>query len=293
VRVAFTVAVAIAIALTVLSMGMVLRVEQLAATLRRASLLGTVCLANLVVVPGLAWLVAAALPLEPEHQVGVVLVAVGAGGAAGLKAVQLSRRGDEALAIGLVVLLELLNLISVPLWAGRLVEGGTIRPADVLTNLVGLVLLPLGLGLFVGSKMPRLAGFVVPWAIRLATVFLVVALVAGVASARQVASLVTSWVPVAALATCLVALAIGYAVSWRDRQARVTASIVTGTRFSALGLLVVATALPDDPGYQSAAVLAALVNLVVSITVALLVSRTSATQPRAGGGPSRVSGVGR
>ena len=269
----FTVSLAVTIVMTVVSLGMGLRAEQLLAVLRRTRLLAVAALLNLFVVPAFAWLVASVLPLSPVHRVAVVLVAAGAGGAAGLKAVQLSRRGDAALAVGLVVLLELLNLVSVALWAGGLVECGTIRPADVLASLVALVLLPLVLGLWLGFATPRLSASLMPWAIRLGTLGLVVTLIAGTVSAEDLSSLLRSWVPVAALLTCLAGLAVGYLTPKTDVPTRVTLSIVTGTRFSALGLLIVATALHNDPQYQSAAILAALVNLVVASTIALLLRR--------------------
>jgi bile acid:Na+ symporter, BASS family len=283
VRGVFAVSLAVTIVVTVFSLGIGLRVEQLLAVLRRTRLLAVAALLNLFVVPAFAWLVAWLLPLSPAQRVAVVLVAAGAGGAAGLKAVQLSRRGDAALAVGLVVLLELLDLVSVPLWAGSLVEGGTIRPAEVLVRLVALVLLPLCLGVWLGSATTRLAASLMPWLIRLGTLGLVVTLVAGTVSAEGLSSLLRSWVPVAALLTCLAGLAVGYLTPKTDVPTRVTLSIVTGTRFSALGLLVVATALHNDPRYQSAAILAALVNLAVASTVALLLRRAPRGKPRSTG----------
>lgn len=272
-RTLFTVAVAVTIVLTVLSLGLALRVQQLAAALRRVRVLAATALINLLVVPAVAWLVSAALPLEREQQVAVVLVACGAGGAAALKAVQLSRRGDAALALSLVILLEPLNLISVPLWAGRLVDGGSVRPTVVLANLVMLVLLPLALGLLLGAKTPGAARMLGAWTARLGTVSLIIALAAGLFSAEHLADQLQSWVPFAALLTCLAGLMLGYATPRRDPQTRATVSIVTGTRFSALGLLVIATALHDAPRYLSPAILAALVNLGVPMIFALLLSR--------------------
>lgn len=287
-RALFTVAVAVTILLTVLSLGMALRVQQLAASLRRGRLLGATALVNLLVIPAVAWLVSAALPLELEQRVAVVLVACGAGGPAALKAVQLSRHGDAALALSLVILLEPLNLVSLPLWAGRLVEGGSVRPAVVLTNLFMLVLLPLALGLLLGAKTPGMARTLVAWTARLGTVSLVIALAAGLFSAEHLADQLQSWVPFAALLTCLAGLTLGYVGPWRDAPTRATVSIVTGTRFSALGLLVIATAFHDAPRYLSPALLAALVNLGVPMIFALLLSRGSAPTPRRARGPAAV-----
>ena len=276
----FTVAVAVTIILTVLSLGMGLRVQQLAAALRRGRLLAATAVVNLVVVPAAGWLVASALPLGPEQRVAVVLVACGAGGAAALKAVQLSGRGDAALAIGLVVLLEPLNLISVPLWAGTLVDGGSVSATVVLANLVMLVLLPLAAGLLLGARRPGLATSLVRWTTRLATVGLVVALAAGLVSADHLAGQLRSWAPFAALLTCLIGLALGWAITFRrDSATRATVSMVTGTRFSALGLLVIATAFHDAPRYLSPAIVAALVNLAAPMVFALVLSRRALRLP--------------
>jgi len=277
-RTLFTVAVAVTIIFTVLSLGMALHVQQLAAALRRVRLLAATALINLLVVPAVAWLVSAALPLEPEQRVAVVVVACGAGGAAALKAVQLSRCGDAALALSLVILLEPLNLISVPLWADRLVDGGSVRPAVVLANLVMLVLLPLALGLLLGAKTPAAARALVPWTTRLGTVSLIIALAAGLFSAEHLADQLSSWVPLAALLTCVAGLTLGYAAPRQDRVTRSTVSIVTGTRFSALGLLVITTAFDDAPRYLSPAIVAALVNLGAPMIFALLLSRGATRQ---------------
>ena len=287
VRTLFTAAVAVTIVLTVFSLGLALRVEQLATALRRVRLLAATAVINLLVIPATAWLVSAALPLEPEQQVAVVLVACGAGGAAALKGVELSRRGDAALALALVILLEPLNLISLPLWAGRLVDGGSVRPTVVLANLVILVLLPLALGLLVGAKTPGTARVLVDWTTRLGTVSLVIAVAAGLFSADHFAVQLQSWVPFAALLTCLAGLTLGYATPRRDPQTRATVSIVTGTRFSALGLLVIATALHDAPRFLTPAILAALVTLGVPMIFALLLSRGALRQGRRGAAGAR------
>lgn len=295
-RTLFTVAVAATILLTVLSLGMGLRARRLVAAFRQGRLLAATALVNLLVVPAAAWLLSSALPLTSEQRVAVVLVACGAGGAVALKAVQLSRRGDAALAISLVVLLEPLNLVSLPLWASRLVEGGSVRPAVVLGNLVGLILMPLALGLLVGASSPRTAGLLVPWTTRLGTVGLVVALVAGLLSTEHLADQLTSWVPLAALLTCLAGLTLGYAIPRRGSSARATVSVVTGSRFSALGLLVIATVFHDSPRYLSPAIVAALVNLGVPMIFALVLSRGTsvkvsaalpAPRPGYGGGSVR------
>jgi hypothetical protein len=76
---------------------------------------------------------------------GLTLAAIGAASAAGLKATQLARRAYLALAVSLVVVLQLANLVAVPLWAGQVVSGASISASPILGNLLLLVLIPLAI----------------------------------------------------------------------------------------------------------------------------------------------------
>ena len=48
------------------------------------------------------------------------------GSAAALKGAQLIKRADLPLAVSLVVVLQLSNIVAVPLWAGRVVSGASL-----------------------------------------------------------------------------------------------------------------------------------------------------------------------
>ena len=106
---------------TVLSLGMSYRVAELVAPLRRVWLVVLMIVVNAVLVPAAAYGIGKALPIDSDAVVGLTLAAMGGGGAAGLKASQLAQRADVALSVSIVVVLELVNLVSVPLWAGAVV----------------------------------------------------------------------------------------------------------------------------------------------------------------------------
>lgn len=138
---AFNVALALAIVVTVFSLGVSHDLPALLAPLRRVRTMLLLVGVNVLVVPALAWGLTGALPLTAEQAAAVTLCAVGAGGAGGLKAVQLSRVGDLPLALSSVMLLQVLNLVTVPVWTG-LVIGSTVPPSVVVGNLVALILAP-------------------------------------------------------------------------------------------------------------------------------------------------------
>jgi len=113
---------------------------------------------NAVVIPAAAWGIAELSPMGSKYVPGLVLATVGAGSAASLKAAQLARRADLPLAVSVVVVLQLVNIVAVPLWAGRVVTGASISAWDIVKSLLALVLLPLLVSLFARARYADHAG---------------------------------------------------------------------------------------------------------------------------------------
>src|SRR5664280_377711 len=128
----FNAGVVVSIATTVLALGMSYRVIELLAPLRRVWLVVAMIVVNAVLVPAAAYGIGKALPIDNDAVVGLTLAAIGAASAAGLKASQLARRADLALAVSIVVVLQLVNLAAVPLWAGAVVSGASISASSIL-----------------------------------------------------------------------------------------------------------------------------------------------------------------
>lgn len=174
----------------------------------------------------------------------MALAAIGSAGVAGLKAAQLSRRADLPLALALVVVLQIANLVAVPLWAGVVVPGGaSLDRVAILRNLLTVVLLPLVVGIAVRVRSSGLAHRVRPGLLGLGNVALAVALAAGiVANGTALRFVLGSWVLATALAVSGVGPGLGLLAGLAghaDGPARISTSLVTGTRFSALGLVIV------------------------------------------------------
>ena len=74
---------------------------------------------NCLLIPVTAWGIFTVFGIKPAYVTGATLAAIGAAGPTGLKAAQLAKRADLALAISVVIVLQLVNLIAVPLWAGQ------------------------------------------------------------------------------------------------------------------------------------------------------------------------------
>ncbi len=277
----FNNAVTVTIVVTVVSLGLSLTVSDLGAALRRGRLLTALGAVNLLVLPALAWGVANLLPIASRDVTGLVLVAVGAGGAAGLKAVQLSRRGDLALAVSLVVLLQVADILVVPFWVRQVAAEASVSAGGIIASLAALVLGPLAIGLLLRARTPAAAAAWVPRLTSLSTITLVIALAAGVvANAAPLRALLLTWVPVAAATTTCAALALGWAVGGRDRAVRASSALVTGSRFGTLGLVIIVGQLDSDPRLLGPAVVGALVNLVLLLGTGAVVGRSKGPRRR-------------
>ncbi len=273
----FNAGVAVSIVATVLSLGMSFTLRQILAPLSRWVLVVLMVLLNCIVIPAAAWGIAKAFGLQDATVSGLTLAAIGAAGAAGLKATQLSKKADLALAVSVVVVLQLVNLAVVPLWAGQVVSGASISAATILKNLLALVLLPLVVGLVVRSRYAENAARWRPELVKVANLALGLALVAGLAvNWSTIVALFGSRMLLASLLIAVLALVLGLLVGGSDPSTRTTTGLISGLRFSSLGLIIIGTQLNGNPDYLGPAIVFALVDMVVCMFIAVEIGRKTA-----------------
>lgn len=274
----FNAGVVVSIGATVLSLGMSYRVAELVAPLRRVWLVVLMIVVNAVLVPMAAYGIGKALPINSDAVVGLTLAAMGAGGAAGLKASQLARRADVALSVSIVVVLELVNLVSVPLWAGAVASGASISAGSILADLLLLVLAPLAIGLVIGARYPEQATNWPAELARISNLALGIALAAGISVNWQaIVSLLGSWVLLASVLIAIVGVVLGALVGRSDAETRVTTGLVSGLRFASLGFIIIGTQLNGNSAYLGPAIVFSLLNLIVVMFLAVEIGRRSGT----------------
>jgi predicted Na+-dependent transporter len=162
------------------------------------------------------------------------------------------------------------NLVAVPLWAAVVVTGASLSRLTILQNLLVLVLLPLVVGCIVRARSAALAAGLRPLLVRVGNLALGVALAAGLVVNRDVLlSVLDSWVLPAAVTITGLGLALGLLVGIADGATRVATSLVTGARFSALGLIIAGTHFADRPEYLASAITFSLVDLAVMMVAAV------------------------
>src|SRR6266567_7933309 len=236
----FNAGIAISIGATVMSLGMTYTVGQLVAPLHRVVLVIAMVVLNAAVIPAIAWGIAEITPMDSKYVPGLVLATLGAGSAASLKAAQLASRADLPLAVSVVMVLQLVNIVAVPLWAGQVVTGASISAWDIVKSLLLLVLLPLVIGLVIRARYADHAKDWQPELVKAANLALVVALATGIsANWSTIVSMFGSWVIVTAIIIIILAGALGLLPGGKSAEVRTTTGLVSVFRFASLGLIII------------------------------------------------------
>jgi len=266
----FNAGIAISVGATVLSLGMTFTVGQLVAPLHRVVLVIGLVVLNAGVIPAAAWGIAEITPMNSKYVPGLVLATLGAGSAASLKAAQLAKRADLPLAVSVVVVLQLVNIVAVPLWAGQVVTGASISAWDIVKSLLLLVLLPLVVGLFIRARYADHAKDWQPGLVKVANVALVIALATGIAGNwSTIKSMFGSWVIVTVLVIIIVAGVLGVLLGGRRAEVGTTSGLVSVIRFGSLGLIIIGSQLHGNAVYLGPAITFTLVDFVLPVAVAV------------------------
>jgi BASS family bile acid:Na+ symporter len=253
---------------------MTFTVGQLVAPLHRVVLVIGLVVLNAGVIPAAAWGIAEITPMSSKYVPGLVLATLGAGSAASLKAAQLAKRADLPLAVSVVVVLQLVNIVAVPLWAGQVVTGASISAWDIVKSLLLLVLLPLVAGLVIRARYADHAKDWQPGLVKVANVALVIALATGIsANWSTIKSMFGSWVIVTVLVIIIVAgvlgVLLGLLLGGRSAEIGTTSGLVSVIRFGSLGLIIIGSQLHGNPTYLGPAITFTLIDFVLPVAVAV------------------------
>ena len=230
------------------AMGLPLTVDDLKRVATRPTAVVAGTIAQFVVMPLAAWLLAKALGLPPALTVGLVLVGVCPGGTASNVVCYLAR-ADVALSVTLTAVSTLLAVVATP-WLAWLYLGETVpvSPAEMLASVATIVLGPVVAGLVVGWLVRRVRPNAIDRggpALALIAVLAVVAIIAIVVAlnANRIAEL-SGIVLLAVVLHNAIGLASGYGVGWllrRDEATRRTLAIEVGMQNSGLAVALAST----------------------------------------------------
>jgi BASS family bile acid:Na+ symporter len=224
-------------------------------------------LLNVVGAPLLAALLAFVFDLPPEARAALVLVGAAAGGALGLATSRLGG-GDVSRSLVLILVLELGNLVLIPLWTTLLLSSWVPVPImDVAGTLLLALGLPLAIGFVVRRRATRWAAAVARVAAVLASVGLLV--VIGLLVVLDLGPLLDSGRSLAvALAGSLfitIVLLAGALLGGPGADGRTALATVSAARSSALALVIARDVYADRQEVVAAVVVIGLIGVLLPV----------------------------
>ena len=191
--------------------------------------------------------------------------------------------------MSIVVVLQLVNIVAVPLWAGQVVSGASISAWDIVKSLLALVLVPLVVGLVLRARFSTYAPAWRAGLIKAANLTLAIAIVAGIAlNWTTIKSMFGSGVILTSIVIVIFAGVLGVlpglTLGRRNSGVSTTTGLVSTQRFGSLGLIVIGSQLGGDPTYLGPAITFALIDFVLPMALAVGLGRRAgapATHPQA------------
>jgi BASS family bile acid:Na+ symporter len=260
-----------AIFAVMLSLGLLLGREHLAAALQRRMLLAAVVFAVIVPVPVLAVLFVKGLGLSGAVAAGIVLMSISPGAPVALRRA-LSAGGRASFAPALHLAIVIVAVVSVPLsmvFLGAIFRASfKITPLQVAGQVFVAQLLPLAIGVVIRALWPALAAKVEPPLARLSNFLLFAFLVACLYVLWPLLK-ENGWMPViAGVVLTAASLGLGSAFAAGEAAARPPAAIAAAMRNPGLALYI--AAVNQAPLTVIAAVFAYALGAAVVITAYML-----------------------
>ena len=265
---------------SMVAMGLGLKVAQITAPLRNLRLVSLSLLANFVLMPAAAVVLARVLRLDEPLGVGLLVLGVAAGAPFLPKLTQIAK-GNLAFAVALMVLLMVITVGYLPLVLPVLLPGVSVNPAKIARSLVLLMLVPLAVALAVNAKLPAAAARAKPLFDRLSSLGLILVVVLlVVVNFNKVLSVFGT----RAILAGMLFIAFGYAVGWAlggpAADTRPVLGLGTAQRNIAAALVVGGQSF-SNPSVVVMVVVVAIVSLLILLPMSRLLARKASR--RSGG----------
>jgi len=253
---------------SMLAMGLSLTVGQIVEPLRNLRLVLLALVANFVIVPATAYLLAQVIPMDDELQIGLILMGAAAGAPFLPKLAQIAK-ANVPFAVGLMALLIVVTVIYLPLVLPLLLPGVQVDAGQIAISLFGQMLVPLGIGLAVRARWEEAAGELQKPAAQVSNLSLVLLFVLMVGlNLDEVIGLFGSGAIVATLVLIGVAIGCGYLLGGPGRDTRQVLALGSGQRNLAATFLIATGNFADQPNVLVFLAGAGLIGMVIVMPLA-------------------------
>jgi bile acid:Na+ symporter, BASS family len=257
---------------SMLAVGLSLTVGEILLSLRNRRLVGLALMANFILMPLAALVIARLLRLEQSLSAGLLLLGTAAG-APFLPKLAAVAKGNLAFAVGLMVMLMALTVGYMPLVLPLLLEGVSVNPLSIARSLVVLMLLPLAAGLAAKRKYEAVAVKVAPLLNKVSSLSLLLLIALLLATNIQnIAAMFGTRGVLASSIFLLVSFGTGWLLGGPGPDTRSVLALGSGQRNIAAALVVGGQNF-DDPMVIVMVAVVAIVGLLVLMPLARAVAR--------------------
>ena len=272
---------------SMLAMGLSLTVGQIIHPLSNMRLVLLALVANFVIVPATAYVLAQVIPMDEQLQIGLILMGAAAGAPFLPKLAQIAK-ANVPFAVGLMALLIVATVVYLPLVLPLLLPGVEVDAGQIAMSLFGQMLVPLGIGLLIRARWREAAVELQKPAAQVSNLSLVLLLVLMIGlNLSDVIGLIGSGAIIATLILVAVAIASGYLLGGPGRDTRQVLALGTGQRNLAATFLIATSNFSDQPNVLLFLAGAGLIGMVLVMPLAAEFGRRAAASEPAGASAAR------
>ena len=248
---------------SMLAMGLSLTVKQIVEPLKNIKVVLLALVANFVLVPALAWAITEVMSLDDDLATGLIIVGTAAGAPFLPKLVQIAK-GNTAFSVGLMTLLMVVTVAYLPIVMPLLLPGAEVNAWDIAKSLIGSMLLPLGIGLFIKARYSDEADSLQPTMSQVSSLAIVVMMVTVIflEFTTIIDTLGTGGIA-AAVIFVVGALVIGLLMGGSSPAMRSVMGLGTAQRNLSAALLVATQNFSDKPNVLIMVMLVAILGLIL------------------------------
>lgn len=274
----------IALAALMISIGMTIKVQQVAESFKNVWSVAISVSVNFAIVPFATVALLTAFQPDPLVSAGFVILAVCPGAPLGPAFTRLAQ-GDELMSTGQMVLLAGLSAVLTPalfgFFLGLTAPHSEVTPPyfPILVTLLLSQLLPLALGFAIHHWAPELTKRTVKSVRSIANVLLVALITLILIDQYETLAAIRgrAWLEMAALS--LASLAIGWVSGGTDPAKRKAAALTTATRNVAVGLVIAVGCFSGTPAV-TAVIAYGLFSTLIALICAILFNKFAPPLPR-------------
>ncbi len=265
----FNLSVVIFVIATMLSMGLLLKVSQIVAPLKRPLLLAVVLVTNFLLIPLATLAIVTLLPVDTGTKEALTILSLSAGAPFIPKLAEIAK-GDTALATAVMLLLMVATVFILP-FALPIFLGGEVDVDSfaIAKSLVMMMIIPLIAGLAVKAKYDLFASRWQTRMVKLSNIMLLaIIILLTLINVKDIIGIL-GYPLVAILLFQVTAVVIGYAMGGKEYHKRVVSSLSAGQRNISAALVVAAQNFPN-PEVSIVIIAVSIIGLLILLTVAKL-----------------------